>query len=219
VHRELVDTAGSCDSKSKAPMPVRSSFRPQQVLVASAVLFTTVLGRAADPQQAAPAPEIPKAAVSTPMAASAAGSGPSVELPHFRSGLWQYRRTEMRADAATPQVLVVKKCGDPGVDMREKMESLKKRNCQFAPLKKSAEHYVSSWICQTPTGALRFRDILTAKSTDDYEVISETHSPQRVTQQKLEATRLGECPGMGSGAPLTPTPKPPHQQQTAPPKA
>ena len=199
-------------------MPIRRSVSPLQVLVASAVLFTAVLGRAADPQQATPAPEISKAAASTPGATSAAGPGASVELPHFRSGLWQYRRTEMRADAASPQVLVVKKCGDPGADMRDKMETLKKRNCQFAPLKKSAEHYISSWICQTPTGALRFRDILTAKSADDYEVISETHSPQRVTQQKLEATRLGECPGMGSGAPLTPTPKAPHPQQTAPPK-
>ena len=200
-------------------MPVRSSVRSLQFLVASAVLFTAVLGHAADPQQAVPAPEIPKAPVFTPKATTAAGSDASVELPHFRSGLWQYRRTEMRAGAARPQVLGVKKCGDPGADMREKMETLKKRNCQFAPLKKSAEHYVSSWICQTPTGALHFRDTVTAKSADDYEVISETHSPQRVTQQKLEATRLGECPGMGSGAPLKPTPTPPHQQQTAPPKA
>jgi len=34
------------------------------------------------------------------------------------------------------------------------------------------------------------------------------HTAQRVTQQKLEATRLGECPGLGSGTPLMPTPKP-----------
>jgi hypothetical protein len=124
----------------------------------------------------------------------------------------------MRADTASPQVSVVKKCGDPGADMREKMESLKKRNCQFAPLKKSGERYISSWFCQTPTGALRFRDVLTAKGTDDYEVVSEIHSPQRVTQQTIEATRIGECPGIGSGAPLTPSRKPPHQQPTAPPK-
>jgi hypothetical protein len=197
-------------------MPLRRSVRPLQFLVASAVLFTAVLARAADPQQDAPAPETSKPAASTPRATSAAESGASVELPRFRSGLWQYRRTEMRADAASPQVMLVKKCGDPGADMREKMESLKKRNCQFAPLKKSAERYVSSWVCQTPTGALRFRDILTPKGEDEYEVISETHSAQRVTQQKLEATRLGECPGMGSGAPLAPTPKPHQPQQTAP---
>jgi hypothetical protein len=199
-------------------MPVHSSVRALQFLVASAVLFTGVLARAADPQQAAPAPEISKASAPTPGATSASGSGASVELPHFRTGLWQYRRTQMRADTASPEVSVIKKCGDPGADMRAKMESLKKKSCQFAPLKKSGESYISSWTCQTPTGALRFRDVLTAKGADDYEVTSEAHSPQRVSQQKLEATRLGECPGMGSGAPLTPTPQPHRQQPTAPPK-
>jgi hypothetical protein len=98
------------------------------------------------------------------------------------------------------------------------MESLKKKNCQFAPLKKSGESYISSWTCQTPTGALRFRDVLTAKSADDYEVTSEARSPQRVSQQKLEATRVGECPGMGAGAPLTRTPKALHQPPTSAPK-
>lgn len=200
-------------------MPLRRSVRPLQFLVASAVLFTAVLARAADPQQDAPPPEPSTPAASTPRATSATESGASVELPRFRSGLWQYRRTQMRADTARPEVSVIKKCGDPGADMHEKMESLKKRSCQFAPLKKSGEHYISSWICQTPTGALHFRDVLTARGTDNYEVISETHSPQRVTQQKIEATRIGECPGMGSGAPLTPTPKPHQPQQTAPPKA
>jgi hypothetical protein len=200
-------------------MPVRSSVRSLQFLVVSAVLFTGVLAHAADPQPAAPAPEDSRPAAPTPGATSASGPGASVELPRFRPGLWQYRRTQMRADTASPEVSVVKKCGDPEAEMREKMESLKKRSCQFAPLKRSGEHYISSWICQTPTGALRFRDVLTANGTDHYEVISETHSPQRVSQQKIEATRMGECPGTGSGAPLTPTPKPPHPQPTAPPKA
>ncbi len=57
---------------------------------------------------------------------------------------------------------------------------------------------------------MRFRDVLLAKDPNGYQVVSETRSAQRVTQQKIEATRLGECPGMGSGAPLTPTPKPVH---------
>jgi hypothetical protein len=93
--------------------------------------------------------------------------------------------------------------------MREKMENLKKKNCQFAPLRRDNDHYISKWVCQTPTGPLRFRDLVLAKDPNSYEDVSETHTSQRMTQQKIEATRIGDCPGMGSGAPLTPTPKPP----------
>jgi hypothetical protein len=56
---------------------------------------------------------------------------------------------------------------------------------------------------------MRFRDVLLTKDENSYVDMSETHTAQRVTQQKLEARRLGECPGLGAGAPMTPTPKKP----------
>lgn len=59
-----------------------------------------------------------------------------------------------------------------------------------------------------PTGAMRFREVLIVKDPASYQDASETHSAQHVSQQKIEAERLGECPGLGAGAPLTPTPKP-----------
>jgi hypothetical protein len=92
-------------------------------------------------------------------------------------------------------VSTAKKCVDPGADMREKRESLKKKGCQFAPLKRTSERYISSWVCQTPAGAMRFRDVLLVNGPDTYEDVSETHTTQHVTQQKIEARRLGECPG------------------------
>jgi hypothetical protein len=35
-------------------------------------------------------------------------------------------RTQLRADMAKPHVSIIRKCADPGADMREKMEALKK---------------------------------------------------------------------------------------------
>jgi hypothetical protein len=103
----------------------------------------------------------------------------------------------------------VRKCADPSADIREKIADLKKKNCQFTPLRLNQDHYLSSWVCQTPKGAMRFRDVLTASDESSYQDVSETHSAQHISQQKLEARRLGECPGLGAGAPMTPTPKKP----------
>jgi hypothetical protein len=161
---------------------------------------------AADPEPAATSPAAPAAAPAAPATPASAADTAAVELPSFRPGLWEYRRTLMRSGG--PQVSTTRKCTNPGAEMREKMTELKKKNCQFAPLRRSNEHYMSSWICQTSAGAMRFRDVLTATDDSSYQDVSETHSTQHVTQQKIEAKRLGECPGLGTGTPLPRTPKP-----------
>lgn len=156
----------------------------------------------------APAPLTPPAASAS--RASAAVAAP-VELPAFRFGLWEYQRTLMQGASPKANVTSMKKCVDPGAEMRSKMDTLKKRGCEFAPVKRHNDRYISSWVCQTQTGPLRFRDVLIVKDENGYQDVSETHSPQGVSQQKITATRLGDCPGMGSGAPLLPTPKLPDQ--------
>ena len=186
-------------------MPVRSPRR--KTLNVAAVLLLLAPGAALCAAGADPAHGAPE----TPAPASPAPRSAGVELPAFRSGLWEYRRTFMSPDTGKPQVATTRKCADPTVEMREKMETLKKKGCQFAPLKRNSDRYISSWVCQTPTGAMRFRDVLLAKDADSYEDLSETHTRQRVMQQRIEAARRGECPGMGSGAPLTPTRKPPRR--------
>lgn len=201
-------------------MPVRDPQRSRlRAATAVLVLIAGAVVRAAEAEppraaQPSPVPEEPQArATEAPPAAPsprpAGAERAPVELPVFRSGLWEYRRTVVRAGATRQQVTSVKKCGDPGADMRAKMESLKKQGCQFAPLKHSNDRYVSSWTCQTPTGAMRFRDVLLVKDPDGYQDVSETHTQQHVTGQKIEAKRIGDCPGMGSGTPPTPTRKPP----------
>ena len=186
-------------------MPVRSPRR--KALNLAAVLLLLAPDAALCPAGADPAHGAPE----TPAPVSPAPRSAGVELPAFRSGLWEYRRTFTSPETGKPQVATTRKCADPTVEMREKMETLKKKGCQFAPLKRNNDHYISSWVCQTPTGAMRFRDVLLAKDADSYEDLSETHTRQRVMQQRIEAARRGECPGMGSGAPLTPTRKPPRR--------
>jgi hypothetical protein len=79
-----------------------------------------------------------------------------------------------------------------------------RRDCQFEPLVFRNGGYVSSWTCPTPNGPMRFRHVLIVKDPTGYLSMSEIRFGQRVIQQKLEARRLGECPGAGRDAPASP---------------
>jgi len=52
-----------------------------------------------------------------------------LSYPVFQPGLWEYRRTLVSEKSAKPQVSTVRKCADPGADIREKMAALRKENC------------------------------------------------------------------------------------------
>ncbi len=157
------------------------------------------------------APEAATAVAAAPPAGApareAAETAVDTELPAFQPGLWEYRRTVVRGNSTKPQVSTIRKCGDPAAEIRAKMVELKRKNCQFTPMRRKKERYLSSWTCPTPVGPMKFRDVLIATNTTSYQDTSETQSAQGVTQQKIEATRLGECPGLGAGAPLPRTPK------------
>jgi hypothetical protein len=127
------------------------------------------------------------------------------ELPQFKPGLWEYRRTVANGPSAKPQVSTLRKCVDPTAEIRSKMSMLKTRNCQFTPLSKKQDQYVSSWTCPSPTGPIRFRDVLIVKDLAHYENVSEVQTAQNVSQQKIEATRVGECSKPEVPGPLGPS--------------
>jgi hypothetical protein len=118
----------------------------------------------------------------------------AVELPPFQAGLWEYRRTVTTQQSLKPQVSSIRKCADPGFDIREKKAALQIKGCEFGPLKRHDNRYTSSWTCTTATGTVKFRDVLIVKDATHYEDLSEMHSAQQVTQQRIEASRVGDCP-------------------------
>jgi hypothetical protein len=139
-----------------------------------------------------------------PPSADAGSAAANAALPTFKPGLWEYRRTVTTMGSAKPQVSIVKKCADPTADIQAKMADLKKKGCQFTPPRRNKDRYVSSWNCPTPSGAMRFRDELTAKDSTSYQDSSETRSAQGVKQQTISAVRLGACPGGAAGYPAAP---------------
>ena len=106
---------------------------------------------------------------------------------------------------------MLRKCADPSTEIREKMVQLKRRSCEFAPLAHRRGRYFSSWICPTPLGPTRFRAVLIVKGANGYTDLSEIRTREHVARQRIEATRIGECPESGTvtpGAPGTPNSRP-----------
>jgi hypothetical protein len=128
----------------------------------------------------------------------------AVALPDFRAGLWEYRRILVTTDSARPRFATLRKCSDPSTDIRRKMAQLRSRGCEFSPFTFRDGGYVSSWTCPTPHGPIGFRHVLIVRDPTSYLAISETRFGGRVIQQKLEARRLGECPGAEGDAPANP---------------
>jgi hypothetical protein len=132
-----------------------------------------------------------------PAADPQSGSAPSpwagIVLPNFQPGLWHFSRALFNQGSEEPQVTEVTKCTDPASDIRQKMESLSGKSCQFSPPRHADDHYVSDWVCQTPNGLVRFHDVLTANDTTSYVDVSEAQMEQRITRSRLEARRLSDC--------------------------
>jgi hypothetical protein len=157
--------------------------RPASVLGLVALLFMGP-GYCADP---------------TPPAAGAqsdvAANDPSLGLPVFRPGMWEYHRTQISSAGGKPQTATVRKCSDPSTEFKRKLAQLKQRGCVFRPLKQNGRHYEASWRCSAPDGAvLAMRDVITVNSEASYLNESEAFVAHEATHSTIVATRLGDCP-------------------------
>ena len=138
---------------------------------------------------------------------SATTTATPVQLPAFQAGLWQYRQTVMKDDSPTPRISMLRKCADPSAEIREKMAQLKRRSCEFAPLAHRHGRYFSNGVCPTPLGPTRIRAVLIARGAGGYTDLSETRTREHLARQRIEATRIGECPGSGTLTPPSPNSK------------
>jgi hypothetical protein len=123
-------------------------------------------------------------------------ASPSVELPAFQPGMWEYRRTQLAMGRNKPQTTTVKKCSDPTSDIRKKLADLEHRGCRFAPMSHSGNRYVMSWMCPTSNErSVTFHDVLTVTSAESYQDSSEAHQEQQVVHSEIIAIRIGNCSG------------------------
>jgi hypothetical protein len=120
---------------------------------------------------------------------------PTLALPAFRPGMWEYRRTQVSSAGGKPQTATLRKCSDPSAEFKQKLAELKQKGCVFSPMKQNGRRYEASWRCAAPDGSIRaMRDIITVNSDTSYVNESEARASRRVTHSTIVATRQGDCP-------------------------
>ena len=130
------------------------------------------------------------------LAAEAPSAVSSMELPQFKPGMWEYRRTQLTMGHSKPQTRTVRKCADPTSDIKSKLAELEQRGCRFRPPAHEGNQYRMSWLCPSDNDrTVTFHDVLTVRSAESYQDSSEAHQESQVVHTELIATRTGDCPG------------------------
>jgi Protein of unknown function (DUF3617) len=123
------------------------------------------------------------------LAAPAAGD----ELPDFRPGLWEFRRSVDGGDGK-PASLTNQKCTNPTEDMKKKTESMAQAGCQPSPVTKSGNLYTFSLSCKIQGVEVSSRTLIKVENDSAYVVDAESKQDGNFTREHLVATRLGDCP-------------------------
>ncbi|MBS0579491.1 MAG: hypothetical protein JSR36_09525 [Proteobacteria bacterium] len=127
-------------------------------------------------------------------------------LSDLRPGLWEYRRTQLKAGEAQPQAQSLRRCVDPNGEFKKKMAELAARGCTFHAPKQHAGRLEMAWSCHLEgEQVISVRDVITVQGPEGYHDESDAIAPQGATHSSLSAVRVGDCT---PGAPATPVSAP-----------
>lgn len=115
------------------------------------------------------------------------------ELPAFRAGLWEFRRSVDGGDGK-PVTLTNQKCTNPTEDMQKKTESMMTAGCKSTPVTKSGNLYSFSLQCKIQGVEIQSKSVITAESDSAYKVDAESKQGGKSTREQLTARRIGDCP-------------------------
>jgi hypothetical protein len=165
--------------------------------------MTTIPGVGAALCAEPPGPSSPAAVEYLKPSVITSRADPSLELPPFQPGLWEYRRTQVTSAGTKPQSRVMRRCSDPNAEFRRKLAELKQRGCMFTPLHQTGKHYQANWRCTAPDGSvLSMRDSVTVNSPTSYVNESEAFVAQQSTHSSIVAIRQGDCPNGATPPPV-----------------
>jgi hypothetical protein len=115
------------------------------------------------------------------------------ELPVFRAGLWEFKRSVDGGDGK-PVNLTNQKCTNPTEDMQKKTESMMTAGCKSTPISKRGNLYSFSLKCKIQGVDIQSKSVITVASDSSYEVDAESKQGGKATREQLTARRIGNCP-------------------------
>ena len=115
------------------------------------------------------------------------------ELPAFRAGLWEFRRSVDGGDGR-PATLTNQKCTNPTEDMQKKTETMIAAGCKPTPVTKSGNLYSFSFKCKLQGVDIQSKSLITVESDSAYKVDAESKQGGKTTREQLDARRIGNCP-------------------------
>jgi hypothetical protein len=114
------------------------------------------------------------------------------QLPDFRPGLWEFRRSVDAGDGK-PATLTNQKCTSPTDDMNRKTESMATSGCQASPVSRSGNLYSLSFKCTIQGIPIESKSVITFVSESAYKVDVESKQGSRTSREQLDARRVGDC--------------------------
>lgn len=115
------------------------------------------------------------------------------ELPAFRAGLWEFKRSVDGGDGR-PATLTNQKCTNPTEDMQKKTESMIAAGCKPTPVTHSGNLYSFSFKCTLQGVDIQSKSLITYESDSAYKVDAESKQNGKTTREQLDARRIGNCP-------------------------
>jgi uncharacterized protein DUF3617 len=114
------------------------------------------------------------------------------QLPDFRPGLWEFRRSVDAGDGM-PATLTSQKCTSPTDDMNRKTESMATSGCQASPISRSGNIYSFSFKCTLQGVPVESKSVITFENESAYKVDVESKQGSRTSREQLDARRIGDC--------------------------
>ena len=114
------------------------------------------------------------------------------QLPDFRPGLWEFKRSVDAGDGK-PATLTNQKCTSPTDDMNRKTESMATSGCQATPVSRSGNIYSFSFKCTIQGVPVESKSVITVTNESAYKVDVETRQGSRTSREQLDARRVGDC--------------------------
>ena len=114
------------------------------------------------------------------------------ELPPFRTGLWEFKRTVDGGDGK-PVTLTNQKCTSPTDDMNRKTQSMATSGCQASPVTRSGNIYSFSFKCTLQGVPVESKSVITFENESAYKVDVQSKQGTRTSREQLDARRVGDC--------------------------